>query len=142
MVASIDRAKYYAALYCEITFVGHSKGGAEAAANAVATNKNAILFNPASVNLKAYGLDAETYTAEMTAFIVKGEILDYIFGDISEPIGRVVYLPQQYPTDYSGNTTLGTLKKNIENRIENHLMEAVISALKQAGFTHISTQSL
>ncbi|WP_175400644.1 hypothetical protein [Paenibacillus sp. KS1] len=29
----------------EITMVGHSKGGAEATANAVANNKNAITFN-------------------------------------------------------------------------------------------------
>lgn len=33
-------------LDADITFIGHSKGGAEAAANAVANNKNAILFNP------------------------------------------------------------------------------------------------
>ncbi|WP_080440633.1 hypothetical protein [Enterococcus faecium] len=36
--------------------IGHSKGGAEAA-NSVAINTNAIIFNPATVNLSAYELD-------------------------------------------------------------------------------------
>jgi len=57
---------------------------AEAAANAVLTNRNAILFNPATVNLesylKPYGVNKSNYTAEMTAFIVEDEILNNIFG--------------------------------------------------------------
>ena len=44
----------------EITMIGHSKGGAEAA-NSVAINTNAIIFNPATVNLSAYELDTSTY---------------------------------------------------------------------------------
>ncbi|TCL53579.1 DUF2974 family protein, partial [Hydrogenispora ethanolica] len=80
----------------DITFVGHSKGGAEAAANAVATKKyNAILFNPASVNLKAIGLNSSDYRGNMTAYIVKNEPLNFLFGGISKPIDNVVYLPQQ-----------------------------------------------
>ena len=57
----------------DLTFVGHSKGGAEATANAVATNRDAYVFNPAAVNLKAYGLSSKDYTASMTAFVVKGD---------------------------------------------------------------------
>ena len=77
---------------CNITFIGHSKGGAEAAANAVATNRNAILFNPATVNLNAYGLDSSNYSANMIAYIVEGEVLSDIFGPISAPIDEVEYL--------------------------------------------------
>lgn len=78
-----------------ITFVGHSKGGAEAAANAVATNKNAILFNPASAVLGFYGLSSSTYTGTMTAYIVHEEPLNHIFNQVSKPIGNRIYLPQQ-----------------------------------------------
>lgn len=38
----------------EVTFIGHSKGGAEAMANAVATNNNCITFNPSTLNFKSY----------------------------------------------------------------------------------------
>jgi RHS repeat-associated protein len=97
-----------------ITFVGHSKGGAEAAANAVATNRNAILFNPATVNLKAYGLSSSKYTGDMKAYIVKGEILNKAEGWFSKPIGSAVYLPKQ-----SGGA------------VDNHLMPSVKKALSQ-----------
>jgi len=96
-----------------ITFIGHSKGGAEAAANALATKKDAILFNPASLNPSAYGLKPEEYTGNMTAYIVKGDILNTIFGPISKPIDKVEYLPRQS-----------------WNPITNHLMDAVKEAIK------------
>jgi hypothetical protein len=73
----------------------HSKGGAEAAANAVATKKNSIIFNPATVNLEAYGLSSSNYSGSMTAFIVKGDILNSAEGWFSKPIDKAVYLPQQ-----------------------------------------------
>jgi hypothetical protein len=38
-------------------------------------NKNAILFNPATVNLDAYVKNSSDYSASMTAHIVDGEIL-------------------------------------------------------------------
>lgn len=96
------------------TFVGHSKGGAEAAANAIVTDRNAILFNPATLNPKAYDLDISEYTGETTAYIVKGEILDKVFGPISKPVGDRVYLPCQY-----------------WDSIENHYMDAVIRAITE-----------
>ncbi|MNO32897.1 tRNA(Glu)-specific nuclease WapA precursor [compost metagenome] len=113
----------------EITMVGHSKGGAEAAANAVATNRNAILFNPASVVLKSYGLSSSTYKANMTTYIVKGEILSVLEGSFSKPIGKVVNLPTQYSVSSKWN-----IKRNIQNSIKNHSMDSVKSALKKAGF--------
>ncbi len=113
----------------EITFVGHSKGGAEAASAAIATNKNAIIFNPATSNLSDYGLNASSYTADMTAYIVKGDIVNYFEGWFSNPVGKAVYLPQQYGGHwYEGWQT------NAVDRILNHLMFSVKSALREAGY--------
>ncbi|HBX87542.1 MAG TPA: hypothetical protein DEG09_02870, partial [Marinilabiliaceae bacterium] len=118
----------------EITFIGHSKGGAEAAANAVATNKNAILFNPMTVNLKAYqGTNkdkAEKYSASMTAFIVEGEILNKVFGPISKPIDKKVDLSQKHNTK---SWYIPDALKTI-NSIRNHLMDAVIWGLRKDGY--------
>ena len=127
MINYIKYATYFVEKYSdsEITFVGHSKGGAEAAGNALATNKNAILFNPASINAYAYDLDVSKYTADMTAYIVKGEILNNIFGLISRPIDKMVYLP----TQYSVNTPIEEL--NLVNSVRNHSMSAVKEAIKE-----------
>ena len=43
-----QRTDYYPT---EITFVGHSQGGGQAAAASMATGRKAITFNPASVSL-------------------------------------------------------------------------------------------
>ncbi|WP_154665896.1 RHS repeat domain-containing protein [Paenibacillus pinihumi] len=115
----------------EVTMVGHSKGGAEAAANAVATNTNSILFNPMSVNLSAYDLKAKTYKAKMTAYIVKGELLNNIFGGMSTPIGEVKYLPTQIWIEI--NAPFG-IKFRVPDMVGNHGMKAVIDALGKAGY--------
>lgn len=64
----------------EITMIGHSKGGAEAA-NSVAINTNAIIFNPATVNLSAYELDSNTYTANMV-LCCRGRCIKCCFGGV------------------------------------------------------------
>ena len=133
---AINAGKYFSDTHSkyEITFVGHSKGGAEAASAAVATAyRNAILFNPAISNLSDYGLSAKNYTGNMQIYIVEGEILHTMQGWFSgPPIGKnseIVYLPQQHKFKWS-DTTPGRVNK----RIQNHLMPAVISALKEAGY--------
>ena len=78
-----------------ITFVGHSKGGAEAAAMAVATNKDAILFNPARPNYSAYGVPIESYEGTMTSYVVRGEILNNALFFLPKPTQNVVPLPSQ-----------------------------------------------
>lgn len=103
----------------ELTFVGHSKGGAEAAGNALATNRNALLYNPAAINAEAYGLDTKSYTGAdkngMTAFIVKGDMLNsFINQFFAKPIDKAVYLPQQS-----------------KNPVTNHLIDTMIKALQQ-----------
>ena len=126
MEDSIRYAEDFVKQYSEsrITFIGHSKGGAEAAANAVATNRDAILFNPATVSLGAYGLSSNNYSADMTAYIVKGEILNNIFGLISAPIDKMEYLPTQHTSKWYYTNIERTI-----NSVKNHMMDAVISAL-------------
>lgn len=109
--------------------IGHSKGGAEAAANAVASNKNSIIFNPATVNLKAYGLNSSNYKGSMTAFIVKGDILNGAEGWFSKPIGKAVYLPQQYRGGWRN-----LYQTSIHDSIRNHSMGGVMKGLKEAGY--------
>lgn len=87
--------------------LGHSKGGAEAAA----TDTNSIIFNPATGNLFAYGLSSSTYTADMVAYIVEGEILNNIFGGISSPTDSVAWWK---------------IISRITNSVDNHGMDAVI----------------
>ena len=117
MSESIANAEYFSNGDCgnyEITFIGHSKGGAEAAANAVATNRNAILFNPAAVALNEYGLNANTYSADMTVYVVKGEPLNALNSLLgAKAIDKYETLPF-----YSWNP------------IKNHSMEAVKSGVK------------
>ncbi|HHV28338.1 MAG TPA: hypothetical protein GXX73_01795 [Clostridium sp.] len=121
----MKEAQYQKNPGANVTFVGHSKGGAEAVANAVATNKNAMLFNPGTVFLKAYDLKKSDYDAEMTAYIVEDEILNNIFGLISIPIDKVVYLPTQHLGD-TGNPTIDTI-----NSVKNHSMKATIEAIEE-----------
>ena len=58
-----------------ITFIGHSKGGAEALSNALANNMDAIVFNPALPNYNKYGLNDIEYTADATSYVIEGEVL-------------------------------------------------------------------
>ena len=107
----------------ELTFVGHSKGGAEAAGNALATNRNALLYNPAAINSSAYGLDVSDYTGTdgkgMTAFIVEGEFLNTFNKTVlnAKPIDKIVKLPKQKGSSFY-----------------NHSMEAVKKALDEAHY--------
>lgn len=77
MTDSIAQAKEWVAQYQgeQFTFVGHSKGGGEAIANAVATGYNAIAFNPATPRLCEYGLPISGHRGSIDNYIVGGEIL-------------------------------------------------------------------
>jgi hypothetical protein len=105
--------------YDEVTMVGHSKGGAEAIANAVATNRNAITFNTAFPNLRAVGLSRQRkeYTGSITNYVVRRELINSVFGESS--IGSTIYLRQQHM-----NRTL------IYNMFRNHQIASVINALR------------
>ncbi|MBP5402883.1 MAG: hypothetical protein J6Y36_06980 [Treponema sp.] len=144
MKQSIEFAKKFVEEHpdASITFTGHSKGGAEAAANAVATGKDAFVFNPATVNLNAYGLDAKNYKGSMKAYIVDGEILNSIFGPISRPIDQKIMLPA--PAKSKALNFCGDLFNAADNRlignslkiyaaVNSHSMESVISGMKRKG---------
>ena len=118
----------------KITFVGHSKGGAEAAANAVATNRDAILFNPATVNLAAYDLDSSDYTSDMTAYIVEGEILNKVFGVVSTPIDEKETLKEDsFWIKLLKSTPIGQIYDLVES-FSDHSMETVIESLIDVGY--------
>ncbi|GBR76405.1 hypothetical protein NO2_0957 [Candidatus Termititenax persephonae] len=81
----------------EVTFLGHSKGGAEATAAAYMTGRNAIVFNSAWANVSAYVKDPQAATVK--SYAVRGEILGaerkivpYIFG---QKPGKDYVLPSQ-----------------------------------------------
>lgn len=69
--------------YYDITFIGHSKGGAEATGGAMATNQDALIFNPASFIASEYGINSSDYTGQIDAYIVDGEILTSVMDDLS-----------------------------------------------------------
>ena len=99
----------------DISYVGHSKGGAEAAYNAIATNRDATLFNAAPIDPSVYGLgqDAKQYTGTMTAYVVKGDILNSMFAVFPKPTSNVVYLPSQSWNPFS-NHLMGAVREGIE----------------------------
>lgn len=108
----------------EITFVGHSKGGGEAIAAAIATNKNAITFNAANFNFSKYGL-TETNKSGIKNYYVDGEVLSAAIGyarfGTTQPL-----LPTQYWTvDWS----IFGREIKIPAPIKNHYMDAVKRAL-------------
>jgi RHS repeat-associated protein len=114
----------------EVTFVGHSKAGAEAMAGAIKNNKNAIIFNPASLN--TLGLNISSYTAQVNEYIVRGEILNSIFGSVSTPFGShdsVIYLPSQHPLSWGQVFQNGLIQSLWTNSTQNHSMESVVSGL-------------
>ena len=109
----------------------HSKEIAEAAANAVETNTNAILFNPADANFDNLGLDTSNYDGTMISYVVDGEILSNL-GLGPESIGYTEMLPNQNETPW---WVIGSERdsENLNNAIKNHLMSSVESALDEVG---------
>lgn len=124
---SLRKAKDFISKHPEakITFVGHSKGGAEAAINAVKFGQDAIVFNPSWSNLKANQLDPADYTGNITAYVVEGEILDQLVGPLNRGTYDVVYLPGQHTTETPSNLVNGY------NAVRNHLMDAVVDGLEE-----------
>ncbi|MGW8956696.1 RHS repeat domain-containing protein [Paenibacillus sp. NPDC055715] len=129
MKDSISQSSYFVAThkYSEITMVGHSKGGAEAIANAVANNKNAITFNPAVPSLGKYGLSNKDYTANAINYVVKDEILSKTLGSVDT--GITIYLPTQYKIKWWHSDAYKTWQM-----VQNHRMGSVINALKEVGY--------
>ncbi|GEM_PF-628518 len=70
----------------EVTMVGHSKGGAEAMANAYATGKNAYIFNSAGLNKKNRDKYATGYDRKIHSYTSTGDIvgLTRLFSDMND----------------------------------------------------------
>ena len=127
-----------------ITFVGHSKGGAEAEAMALATNRDAILFNPAKANYLLYGIDGN-YDANMESYVVEGEVLSEVYNLIDFlPLGAVGSLVSTNPIDnfltmtvplavnmseYKGEVI--PLYSDKSDRVERHGIDEVLSILRK-----------
>ncbi|MFD0618508.1 hypothetical protein ACFQZR_13655 [Paenibacillus sp. GCM10027629] len=108
------------------------RGGAEALANAVTTNTNAITFNPAIPYPNVYDLLKKKYKGNATNYVVKGEILNYVLGTAS--VGKTEYLPIQHKWTTWEFFTRG-VDAIVKKRIENHSMDSVINALKGKGYS-------
>lgn len=128
MKDSIEFAKWFVDGHAgfEVTMVGHSKGGAESMANAVATNTNGIAFNPSLPSLFFNGIlrDYFSYDKKITSYMVKGDMLTSVVGrsTIAEPI----YLPDQNKIKWNDSALT-----RIAKAYKNHSMDSVIKALKE-----------
>jgi RHS repeat-associated protein len=101
--------------YSGVSFTGHSLGGGLASANALVTEGKAVTFNAAGLSKATKSnLNVEGNVADITAYIVEGEIVDKsqrLIG-LSAEGNRVIYLP-----------------KSGKGRFHDHKMESV-----QSGF--------
>lgn len=115
-----------------ITFIGHSKGGAEAIANALVTGKNAITFNPAPVNLRAisdtHGIHIRhvILNTGIHNYVVRGDVLNVLFGNSS--VGSTTFLPRQH-----GSVWDLTMIPNILQSLLNHHHPSIVPAVRQSG---------
>ncbi|WP_081373308.1 RHS repeat domain-containing protein [Xylanibacter ruminicola] len=80
---SVDNAKQLNETLAnsELTYVGHSLGGGLAAANALATDRNAITFNAAAISKNTKNLlrlPTTTSKGRIFNIVVKGEIVNYL----------------------------------------------------------------
>ena len=126
---SIDNAYFLNDKYSgyELTFVGHSLGGGLAAANALATDRNAITFNPAAISnetKKELSLPTTTNKGNIFNVIVKGEI-------VSHMQSKVGLKPEGYSHTLDASYLPGKNVINTGLRIYNHLIDTVIKKLKE-----------
>ncbi len=111
----------------ELTFVGHSLGGGEAAANAMSTGRSAITFNAAALS-DATRLNLNLGLADVTNYTVRGEVLttgQSMFGMKAAGANQSIVAPQ---------STFGRIMEvaypavGLMNSFYNHTMGAVKKA--------------
>ncbi len=113
----------------ELTFVGHSLGGGEAAAASMATNRTAITFNRASVSKMTKLLHNLGSTRNIKNIIVKS--LDSSGNYIMEPVSRIqninimgtVLMPSK------GKTQFLKINRQLE-RLDAHSISTIINYIK------------
>jgi RHS repeat-associated protein len=122
----------------ELTFIGHSLGGGMAAANAMATNRQAITFNPMGMTtiLKAkLGILNVNSDGLVTNYIIFGEILydaQHIILGIGYE-GEIVYL-----TD--GSVFVPIPSYHLYAILRAHTIGRVIEELKDEGYDNDTDQ--
>ena len=112
--------------YQGVSFTGHSLGGGLASANALATSSKAVTFNSAGLsNATKEKFNLTNKTANISAYVVQGEVLDYYQSKIGlKAEGKVTYLPASYVPQIS-KTKVDDVYR-LYQRVQNHMMEAVI----------------
>ena len=96
----------------DFTFVGHSLGGGLASANALATGLPAITFNAAALSTETKMNLNLNRQANITAYIVRGEIVDYLQSKINmHAEGQRIYLPAVYSPKLPGNGIVRTAER-------------------------------
>ena len=110
----------------ELTFVGHSLGGGLAAANALATDRNAITINAAAISKSTKDnlqLPSSTSKGRIFNIVVKGEIVGYLQTKLGMKLEGGAYTLNA--TYLPGNSIINTVL-----RINNHLIDTVIRKLE------------
>ena len=111
----------------ELTYVGHSLGGGLAAANALATDRNAITFNAAAISKdtkNALGLPKTTSKGRIFNVVVKGEIVNYLQSKAGLKLEGGAF--QLNATYLPGINCINTAM-----RIGNHLIDTIIRKLEE-----------
>lgn len=111
----------------DLSFVGHSLGGGLAAANALATDRNAITFNAAALTNSTKGklhLPNSTTNGRIFNVVVKGEIVNHLQSKAGLKLeGGAYTLDAQY---LPGNNIVNTAL-----RILNHKIDTVIKKIEE-----------
>jgi len=156
MIKSIDLAidfvNTWAKTGCDITMVGHSKGGAEAICAAIMTNRNCLTYNtmipdllPTLPNTLLISAFAFSYTKKMTHFVVGSEPLSPLSSRLNWGIptrfgnapvnSQVVYLKPPMPSVLTiGLFMLHPIVGMAVFSFNNHSVSTAVKALQQAGY--------
>lgn len=125
---SVEYAQQYAnnEAYQGVSFTGHSLGGGLASANALAVEGKAVTFNAAGLsNATKNKLNLQGNTANISAYVVQGEAVDYYQSKIGlKAEGNVTYLPASYVPQIPFTKVDDAYR--LYQRVQNHMMEAVI----------------
>jgi RHS repeat-associated protein len=103
----------------ELTFVGHSLGGGEAALNAMATDRSAVTFNAAGVGAITQLIDgAFKNESKIDAHIMRTDPLNYIQNSTPLPDvngNRKYLIPTSLPSIYNGHS-IDNMVKELDKR--------------------------
>ncbi|GHU63513.1 hypothetical protein FACS1894123_06410 [Bacteroidia bacterium] len=106
----------------ELTFTGHSLGGGLAAANALATGKNATTFNAAALSQATKDSKGLNNSASIFNVVVKGEIVNHL----QSLVGLKLEGGQYELTAFYWPGRIGDIQ-----RIKNHSMDVIIDKLEK-----------